>query len=70
MVKKMKVVLTNGLFNLVFEHSKTSCGYVERMVDSLTGKKISLKHLDGVSSVQYAIKKYLELGFTMVNAQP
>ena len=66
----MKVVLTNGLFNLVFEHSKTSCGYVERMVDCLTGDKISLKHLDGVSSVEYAIKKYLELGYTMVNAQP
>ena len=64
----MKVVLTNGLFNLVFERSKTSCGYVERMVDCLTGDKISLKHLDGVSSVEYAIKKYLKEGFTMVNA--
>ena len=68
MVKKMKVVLTNGLFNLVFEHSKTSCGYVERMVDCLTGKKLSLKHLDGVASVEYVIKRYLEEGFTKVNA--
>lgn len=68
MVKKMKVVLTNGLFNLVFEHSKTSCGYVERIIDCLTGKKLSIKHLDGVLSVEYAIKKYLELGYTMVNA--
>ena len=64
----MKVVLTNGLFNLVFEHSKTSCGYVERMVDCLTGKKLSIKHLDGISSVEYAIKQYLEEGFTKVNA--
>ena len=66
----MKVVLTNGLFNLVFEHSKTSCGYVERMIDCLTGKKISIKHLDGVLSVDYTIKKYLKEGFIMVNAQP
>ena len=66
----MRVVLTNGLFNLVFEHSKTSCGYVERMVDCLTGKKLSIKHLDGVLSVDYAIKKYLKEGFTMVIAQP
>ena len=64
----MKVVLTNGLFNLVFEHSKTSCGYVERTIDCLTGDKISLKHLDGVLSVEYAINKYLKEGFTMVNA--
>ena len=64
----MKVVLTNGLFNLVFEHSKTSCGYVERTVDCLTGKKLMIKHLDGVSSVEYAIKKYLELGYTKVIA--
>lgn len=63
----MKIVLTNGLFNLVFEHSKTSCGYVERMVDCLTGKKLSIKHLDGVLSVEYAIKQYLKEGFTKVN---
>ena len=65
----MKVVLTNGLFNLIFEHSETSCGYVERMVDATTGTKISIKHLNGILEVENTINKYLESGiYEEVNA--
>ena len=65
----MKRILTNGLFNLIFEHSKTSCGYIERMVDATTGDKISLKHLNSILAVENAINKYLESGiYKEVNA--
>ena len=55
----MKRILTNGLFNLIFEHSKTSCGYVERMVDAITGDRISIKHLNSILAVENAIKDTL-----------
>ena len=65
----MTRILTNGLFNLIFEHSKTSCGYVERMVDATTGERISLRHLNSILSVENAINKYLESGiYKEVNA--
>lgn len=65
----MKVVLTNGLFNLVFEHSKSSCGYVERTIDCLTGKKLSIRHLNGILEVKNVINEYLKSGiYEEVNA--
>lgn len=65
----MKRILTNGLFNLIFEHSKTSCGYVERMVDATTGDKISIRHLSSILVVENVINKYLESGiYEEVNA--
>ena len=65
----MKRILTNGLFNLIFEHSETSCGYVERIIDCLTGKKLSIKHLNGILEVENTINKYLESGiYEEVNA--
>ena len=65
----MKRILTNGLFNLIFEHSETSCGYVERVVDAITGDKISIKHLNGILAVENAINEYLENGiYKEVNA--
>ena len=58
----MKRILTNGLFNLIFEHSKTSCGYVERMTDAATGEKISIKHFNSILAVENVINEYLESG--------
>ena len=56
----MKRILTNGLFNLVFEHSETSCGYVERMIDAATGEKISMIHFNSILAVENVINEYLE----------
>ena len=65
----MTRILTNGLFNLIFEHSETSCGYVERVVDATTGDKISIRHLSGILDVENVINKYLESGiYKEVNA--
>lgn len=65
----MKRILTNGLFNLIFEHSETSCGYVERMVDATTGEKISIRHFNGILAVENVINEYLKNGiYEEVNA--
>lgn len=65
----MKRILTNGLFNLVFEHSEKSCGYVERMEDIIAGNKIQIKHLNSITAVENTINKYLESGiYKEINA--